>query len=244
MATTDSGVTAPPEGQGDDLQKLVYGLSHDMGAPLRAVVQFSQLIGRRLDGRLDEKEQYWLALIQENGERAQQMIDALLVFSRLQSQRQPDSSFSLARLIDSVLQKLGRHYDISVVKIGHVELPEVTGCYGHWQLLLENVLKNALQYHPPEAGHQPQVVLQCLQHQETIQVSVEDNGIGVSDTALELLVTPFKRLQSGHDYEGIGMGLTFCERIVRLNDGALLFAHSPQGGLAVTFIMPTVNRQD
>ncbi|WP_428240601.1 sensor histidine kinase [Gynuella sp.] len=219
----------------DDLQKLVYGISHDMGAPLRTVVQFSNLLTQSLADRLTEKELYWLQLIQEAGLHGQQMVESLKKYSRLVTQVQAPTTFSLQQLIDEILVTLrGTFFQTARIELPE-SAPDIFGVREHWFLALSEVLKNAFQYQPQKDDHMPVVRIGCRMNGTELSVTTESNGLEVADNQWEKLTVPFKRMQRHEDYPGIGMGLAYCERIARLNNGWLQFSRSDLGGLAVTF---------
>lgn len=225
--------------QDQSIQKLVYGISHDMSAPLRAVVQFSELLKNRLGDRLDEKESYWLQLIEESGCHAQKMIEALLRYSRLSTHRQPDTNFFLQSVLQTAIAEFN---DDIQKKSAHIEIkgdwPELTACKERWQLLFSCLIENALLYQSKNEKHRPHIIISYKQMAGQHRVSIEDNGIGVAQNMWPVLTTPFKRMQSEKDYPGMGMGLTYCERIAQLHGGTLEFAQSSLNGLAVIYTEP------
>lgn len=222
---TDSGV-----------QKMVFGISHDMSAPLRSVVQFSQLLKNRVGDKLDEKEIYWLQLIEEGGIQAQKMIDALLCYSRLSTNRQPDTTFQLNKPLEDTIATLDGLIQQQSASINFEgEWPEYTGCEEHMALFFNYLIHNALLYQPKEKDHKPLINISCTQTNGKLQIRIEDNGIGVQETLHSAITTPFKRMQSNADYAGIGMGLTYCERISELNGASMKIEKSSLGGLAVVY---------
>ncbi len=218
------------------VQKLIYGISHDMSAPLRAVVQLSQMLKMKAGDKLNDKETYWLQLIEESGSHAQKMIEALLIYSKLTTHRQPDSSFQLIQPLEQAVSALS---NITQDKSATIKIegdwPQYTGCEEQWALLFNCLIHNALLYQSKETENHPQVIIRCEQSKQQLVVSVEDNGIGVQESLWPALTTPFKRMQSDKDYLGLGMGLTYCERIAELHNGNLQIKKSTLGGLAVIY---------
>jgi len=220
-----------------DVQRLVYGISHDMGAPLRAVVQLSSMLKERLGNRLDEREGYWLQLIEDSGLHAQKMIESLSIYSRLSTNRQQNRQFKLKKVFEKVLLKLDAEIQQSSAKITiDGEWPEYNGCEDQWLMMVTCLIQNALLYQPKDVGHVPLITVSCSQITENLRIIIEDNGIGVRENLWSVLTTPFKRLQSDSEYPGIGMGLTYCERIAVLHCGTLEIGQSSLGGMAVSYI--------
>ncbi len=235
-------IKIPPPDTVDDsnLQQLVYGLSHNMGAPLRGVIQFSQLLQNNLKEQLPEKEGHWLELIRQNGEQAQQMIDSLLFYSRLTSQSE-QTTFSLDAVINAQLKQIEKNLNINLQQVDinlSGNLPDICGYRYYWELLIYHLIHNALLYHPLDSSHNRKLLISTYHSDEILHCCIEDNGLGVSENNWPQLTIPFKRMQSDQEYSGQGMGLTYCNRITQLQGGTLTFAHSSLGGLAVNYKIP------
>lgn len=221
----------------DTLQRLVYGLSHDMGAPLRAVVQFSQLLQNSLSDRLTDKERYWFSLLQQGGSQAQQMLDALLVYSRLGSPLPPVTEFSLTELVNNCVQQQQHWYQqqqpaySATIKVEVI--PQIHGRRPHWKLLLEQLLNNALRFHPQQQA--PEITVYCHSHDQQLTLEVLDNGRGMSNEQWQELIYPFRRETYSADSTTLGMGLSYCQRIAELNEGQLLSKPTSSGGLRVIY---------
>ncbi|VAW81784.1 hypothetical protein MNBD_GAMMA13-836 [hydrothermal vent metagenome] len=226
----------------DVVQKLAYGISHDMGAQLRSIVQFSKLLEDHLDKQLDDKTRYWLQLVHQGGENAQAMVEAMLRYSRLNADMDTATHFSLNKLVKSVIDEhvcqwhrspshsLQIHCNVST------DLPDIYGLRDQWYLFFTCVLENALLYQPKApTTHEPRIHIYSEKSADTRQITIEDNGIGVSESRMGELTRPFMRDQSGRDYPGIGMGLSYCDRIAQLHGGTLALHKSSLGGLAVTY---------
>lgn len=232
MAVMDTKVKS-----NSSVQKMVYGISHDMGAPLRAVVQFSQMLKNRVGDKLSEKENYWLQLIEESGCHAQKMIEALLIYSRLTTHRPADSQFSLSQPLKQALADLNNIIESksAIIEISG-DWPEYTGCEEQWVMYFNYIIHNAVHYQPKDTEHVPQISIQCLQTNKKIRISIDDNGIGVKENLFDVITTPFKRMQSEKDYSGTGMGLSYCDQIAELHGGEIRFEQSSLGGLSVIYI--------
>lgn len=224
----------------DSLQNLVNGFSHDIGAPLRAVVQFSRLLAEESSDRFNEEERYWLQLIQDNGEKAQAMIAALRRYSLLDRLNGSKVSLSLRPLLDSVLAQKADAIKASSARIDIVgDFPDVTGDINYWHLFFECLIDNALLFQKKTEDQVPIIKIDAKRVNGCLQICVEDNGIGVSESQWDVISAPFKRLHRDKDYPGLGMGLAFCERIARIHGGIISFDHSSLDGFAVTFIEST-----
>lgn len=217
-------------------QQLVYGITHDMGAPLRSVVQFAGMLEQRLDERLDERERYWLQLVRDGGEQAQAMLAALLQYSRLTTEPGPLERIPLRAALDAALDALAERIEAASASIEIAAgLPEITSYPRHWQLLFHSLLDNALKFQAKDGKQLPNVQINCARNGNRLVLTVDDNGIGVAEAQWPVITTPFKRLHAEQDYPGLGMGLAYCERIAQLHAGRLEPCHSRLGGFAIRF---------
>lgn len=217
----------------DELQQFVYSLSHDMSAPIRAMVQFSQLINQRCADKLEDREKYWLDLMVQNGQHAQKMLDSLLIYSRLKSQEPDYVSFSLLSLAEEVSDRLQRRHGSAQITVKG-EDRVIRGPKEHWEIYLQAVLSNALLFQPADNDHVARINVDIAITDDKTRCAIADNGIGVREEKRDDMVLPFKRFHAESDYPGIGMGLTFCDRIIRMQRGVLTFSESALGGLCVT----------
>jgi light-regulated signal transduction histidine kinase (bacteriophytochrome) len=227
----------------DNLQKLIYGLSHDMGAPLRSAVQFSSLLTKRLESKLDDKEKYWLQLIQENGLKAQTMLEALLSFSRLTTHQNTFRQFQLDDVIQQALISKKHIIDEKQAEITYVA--NQLALYGdkeQWTFLFQEIIANALLFQP--SNHSPKLIIEATPLKTAIIITCEDNGIGVKEQHYAQLCLPFKRLNGEAEYPGLGMGLSYCKQIVTLHNGHIQFEQSQFGGLKVIIHVPLTHTKD
>ncbi|KZX54913.1 hypothetical protein A3709_07790 [Halioglobus sp. HI00S01] len=232
-----------PTSQTDIEQRLLYGLAHDMGAPLRSVVQFSGLLLDRLDSRLDDKERFWLKLVAENGARSQTMLAALLHYTKLASERQEGQPIDVDQAIANVLSELqAKLREAGAVVHSRASNQYITGDRAQFEELLKHLLNNALTYQ--RTGNAAQIAISASSIANQFELLVEDNGIGVKPKDYEQISSPFSRLHGAEEYPGIGMGLAHCWRIVDLAGGHISFNHSALGGLAVHCRMPLRNKGD
>ena len=228
--------------QDEEIQNLLYGVSHDLGAPLRAVVQFSELLQKRIDDRLDEREHYWLQLIHDSGTKGQNIVESLQRYARLLSNTSDPVEFEWGELLAEVLEqetkKWQRLHPNRTKPSYQIEtaLPHMVGLKEHWQQFLREVINNALLYQPVDhPDHTPQLRFSATDDAGGKRIVIEDNGIGVSEEQLTQLSKPFMRGQCEEDYPGVGMGLSLCACIAQRHGGNLSFGLSSIGGLAVIY---------
>ena len=217
----------------DELEKIIYGMSHDMGAPLRSIVQFSKLLLRSLEGRLSEKEAYWFQLILDNGQQAQAMIDALIQLSRIKPDEETAAPFNVAEMVAAATSLLSTQIKESSANIERAgDACEWEGNAAQLRQCVYELVRNALIFQPE--NNVPQVRIHWKKHNGVLTICVEDNGIGAREDQREKMVYPFQRLNGVTLYPGLGMGLAVCNRIVQNHGGEIHFRDSNLGGLAVT----------
>lgn len=208
-----------------ELEQFAFVASHDLQEPLRKIEAFGELLLHSA-APIDDRQHDYIERMRKAAGRMRDMIDGLLQLSRVNTQGQPFVRVNLAQVAADVLSDLD--YQISrtdgVVEIG--ELPEVTGDPLQLHQMLQNLISNALKYHFP---HTPPVVrVYACQLPAHLQIVVEDNGIGFNAQDVERMFQPLQRLVGRHEYEGSGMGLAICRRIVERHNGEIT-AHSEPG---------------
>lgn len=215
---------------------LLYGISHDLGAPLRHVVQMSQMVS---GDNLSEKDAKWLRMTTESGQRAQHMVRSLVELSRLSTRCGDLASMESSAIIDDCKQSLSSKLSKPNVFLScSQELPVIEGYWPHWRTLTYCLLENGLVFQPLDSESTTEVSISFETDADNIYLTVEDNGIGINDSQFDVISRPFKRLNRIDEYPGLGMGLTYCQYIAELNNGILSFKQSSMGGLQVCYRQP------
>ena len=218
-----------------ELEQFAYVASHDLQSPLRGIVSFSQLLRRRHGERLDADGLEHLAFIENGCKRMSQLVRDLLEFSRVgRTQeaftRQPlDYSLSAARLA------LADAMAASHAEVIAEGLPLVYAEHGQLARLFQNLLGNALKYQP--LGQRPRIEITARETGTHWIVRVQDNGIGIPDNQLENIFTVFRRLHTEDQYEGTGIGLAICRKIMA-HHGGRIQALAVEQGACFEFELP------
>lgn len=226
----------------DIIHDLIHGLSHNMGAPVRGLRQFSQLLQQQPEN-LGDKQRYWLSLMEQNATELQHMLEDLLSLARLATPEDPRQPFAPVTLCQQQVALLNSPTNQSRQAIISIEgeVGQLFCHLSHWQKLIHELVSNALLYQPLVANHQPQVNILWREQDEQLLLRVTDNGLGVNYDNIATLCTPFKRLQSETEYPGRGMGLCICQRIAQLQGGTIDFSPIDDGGLCVDYRVPVYN---
>ncbi|AFZ68149.1 PAS domain S-box [Deinococcus peraridilitoris DSM 19664] len=228
------------ERSNQELEQFAYIASHDLQAPLRAVTSFAQLISDRYGALLDERGQVYLRQIVSNGQHMKHLVDDLLAFSRLHTQRRALKPISSAAVLATVVERLKADIEALGAQVAwdSQALPSVLADRGQLDSLLQNLLQNALKYH--RSGVAPHVRVSAERDAGFWRFAVTDNGIGIGQQHFERVFEIFQRLHSRAEYEGTGIGLAVCKRIVEGHGGHLWLESTPGAGSTFYFTLPAV----
>ncbi len=227
-----------------DLEQFAYIASHDLQAPLRNVRQGLELLddhlgetlGQHFDDEANELRDLTVAAVV----RMEEMIDGLLSYSRLERGGEPTQNLVDLRLLAEEVIDQMRPELIRVGAIVEVEkLPTVSGDEIQLRQLLQNLLENACKYRDPERSLR--LSLDATEGDEGMwQISVGDNGIGIEAEQRNRVFDLFRRAHPG--YEGVGLGLAICQRIVERHGGDIWIESGPNGGSVFNFTVPGPTR--
>ena len=235
-----------------ELQDFAYIASHDLQEPLRKIQAFGDRLETRYTGALDEQGRDYLQRMQQAARRMQRLINDLLAYSRVTTGGQPFVAVDLAQVTREVLSDLEVRLEQTggQVEVGDPStlrqaqdgagLPKIQADPTQMQQLLQNLIGNALKFH--REGVPPVVKLhaQISEVFETSEVSitVADNGIGFDEKYLDRLFQPFQRLHGRQEYEGSGMGLAICRKIVERHGGSITARSTPGQGTTFIVVLP------
>ncbi|AMK75337.1 MULTISPECIES: PhnD/SsuA/transferrin family substrate-binding protein [Methylomonas] len=221
-----------------DLEQFAYSVSHDMRQPLRMVSGHLQFLERNLGESLNEDARQNLNFALEGAKRMDAMIVSLLEYSRVGRKTQQKSWIASDAVRDEVLQFVEPLAEQCQAKIH---------CRGHWPILyasrdelsrlLQNLLVNALHYR--QENQAPVIEVSSEVSGSLWRLSVRDNGIGINPEQFDRLFQFFSRLQARKRFDGTGMGLALCRRIVEHHDGKIWVDSVGEGqGSCFTFEIP------
>lgn len=213
----------------EDLQQFAYAASHDLKEPLRSIASSLGLLARRFRPGLDDGARELLGYAHDGAQRLSGLIDNLLDYSRVNSQAGPMQPVDLEEAVDTALRDLGTLIADSGAVITRQPLPRVLGDRAQLIRVLQNLLDNAIKYSRQHAAV-PQVRLGARRDGASWIIGVTDNGIGIAPEHHDKIFVMFKRLHSRQEYEGNGMGLALCKRIVQRLGGRIWLESRPGEG--------------
>jgi len=201
-----------------ELEQFAYAISHDMRQPLRMVTSYLTLIEKALSGQLDDNTRQYFFFAIDGAKRMDQMILALLDYSRVGRKTEIKTHIASRAAVDEALLFLTPALEASG---GSVEVsgdwPELIASRDELSRLLQNLIDNAIKYHEP--NQPPQVEVHGSQSGNSFRVEVRDQGIGIAPDQIGRLFNVFSRLQSRSRFEGSGVGLALCRKIVEHHGG-------------------------
>jgi signal transduction histidine kinase len=217
-----------------ELQDFASVASHDLQEPLRKVRAFGDRLSAKYGPELTEQGRDYLARMQDAAARMQALINDLLTFSRVTTRAQPFVPVDLNALVQQVVSDLEVRIQQNDATLEIGPLPTIDADPLQMRQLLQNLLANALKFQQP--GIPPTVRVYAQEVGETdVQVCVQDDGIGFDEKYLDRIFTIFQRLHGRVDYEGTGVGLAVCRKIVERHGGTITARSAP--GEGATFIV-------
>jgi PAS domain S-box-containing protein len=224
-----------------DLEQFASIISHDLQEPLRTISSFIMLLARKYEGKLDEKGQTFMHYILDGTSHMQQQLLDLLSYSRVGGGKLDIKPLHLEKVLKEVKRKMDKRIKENRAEIISSSLPEVYGDEMQLFTLLQNLISNALKYRSDKS---PRISISVLKDSENeCIVCLRDNGMGFDPKHAKRIFQIFQRLHLRDEYEGTGIGLAICKKIVE-SHGGRIWAESELGqGATFCFTLP-VHEQD
>lgn len=218
-----------------DLQQFAYVCSHDLQEPLRVISNYTQLISRRYAGRLDEDADEFIEFIVSASRRMQGLINDLLAYSRVETRGKPFTTVNTNKAVEAAAANLKLAIEEAGAKIDCRPLPSVTGDETQLLQLFQNLLSNAIKF---RSKAPPRIEIAGIRSGSRVTFTVSDNGIGIDAKHADRIFVIFQRLHTREDYEGSGIGLAICKRIVERHGGFIKVEPETGGGSEFIFSLP------
>lgn len=223
-----------------DLEQFAYVASHDLQEPLRKIQAFSNLLITGYCDTLGAEGQDYLERMRRAAERMQLLINDLLTLSRVTRKGEPFQRVDLNAVVRAVLNDLEARIAQTGGQVELDELPTVDADPTQMRQLFQNLIGNALKFHRP--NEPPRVSIVCAASGDAgatlWRIEVRDNGIGFEPKYAEQIFQPFQRLHGRDEYEGTGMGLAICRRIVDRHHGTITAEGRPFEGATIFITLP------
>lgn len=234
------------ESTNKELDQFAFIASHDLQEPLRKIRTFSNRILGKYKSQIDEEGQMYMEKMQNACERMQNLINDILTFSKIASNKEDRVKSDMNQILDEVIQELDMQIHEKNAKIFIDKLPEVHVYPRMIKPLFQNLLSNSLKYHQKDLAPEIRITGEIAFTQDVngkagnkyCRIHVQDNGVGFEQQYAEQIFTMFRRLHSNSEYAGTGIGLAICKKIVEEHQGYIYARSVPMQGATFTISLP------
>jgi PAS domain S-box-containing protein len=228
--------TAELQCANQELEAFAYSVSHDLRAPLRHIRGFLDLFRQTALPALSEQERNYIELVANSAKQMDQLIDDLLLFSRMAQASVQPVEVKLGQLFDEALKQLEPETIARDIIWKKTNLPTVHADRAMLRQALINLLSNALKYTRPR--HPAEIEISAHNGDSEIVVCIRDNGVGFDMRFADKLFGVFQRLHPGSQFEGAGIGLANVRRIISRHGGRTWAEGKPNVGATFYFSLP------
>lgn len=219
-----------------ELEQFAYIASHDLQEPLRMVTSFLTQLKKKYNNKLDDRAQQYIYFAHDGATRMRQIILDLLEYSRVGRVAHKVTAVNLEHLVSEVLSLQKKSIEEKNAKIEIGVLPELEVEEPVLRQLFSNLIGNALKYHSKE--RQPEIKISFLEKEKYWEFKITDNGIGIEEEFKEQIFIIFHRLHQRDEYDGTGIGLAICKKIVDNFGGKIWVDSRPGEGSSFYFTIP------
>ncbi len=224
-----------------ELEEFAFIAAHDLQEPLRKIRTFESMLTKDYAEALGEQGRDYLMRITKSARRMSDLLRSLLDYSRIASRNEPFETIGLGAIVEDALSALERSISESGARVEVGRLPAVEADAAQLRQLFENLLSNSIKY--CKGCEKPLIKISASLAEGTCRILVEDNGIGFEEQYIDRIFKPFQRLHgSNSSFEGTGMGLAICRKIVERHGGSITVRSAP--GEGSTFIVTLPARHD
>ena len=223
----------------EELQQFAYAASHDLQEPLRMVVSYLDLLRNQHEDISEEIVDEFMGYASEGAKRMQELLKDLTIYARVGTQGRDFEEVDIGDLLDQVLRDLKVAVDESDGEVTRDDLPVVRGDRVQLGQVFQNLLSNALKFR--SRNRRLELHVGVSREVEGWVFSIKDNGIGIGGEHREKVFQIFHRLNAREEYEGSGIGLAICKRIVGRHGGRIWLESEPERGSTFLFLLPVAS---
>ncbi|MCW3090567.1 MAG: sensory transduction histidine kinase [Ferruginibacter sp.] len=221
-----------------ELQQFAYVASHDLQEPLRTMASFVQLLKQQYEGKLDGKADKYLNFISDSSNRMKVLINDLLDYSRIGSKNEMEI-VDCNKILQVVIADLHTAITDSSAEINWKPLPVIKGYPTEIKQLFQNLVINAIKFR--KKATIPRINISAERNDDRWTFAFSDNGIGIDKSHSERIFIIFQRLHTRSEYQGSGIGLSHCKKIVELHHGKIWVDSVKGEGSTFYFTIPGKN---
>jgi len=223
-----------------ELEAFAYVASHDLQEPLRAIASYLQLVEKRYKDKIDEKGKDFIARAVGGAQRMQEMINDLLIYSRITTRGRSFETCSINAIVERTLANLSVAIDRSKAQITSDPMPELVCDEAQILRLFQNLISNAIKF----CDQVPEIRVSAEEQKNEWLFSIRDNGIGIESDQRENIFKIFHRLHSRGKFPGTGIGLAICQKIVDRHYGKIWVESEPGKGSVFYFTIHKMNQSN
>ena len=218
-----------------ELKDFAYAASHDLKEPLRTISVYMGLLTEELGNscQINEETAEYLEFIDEATSKMNDLIQDLLVYSRVTTRKSQFEEVNVNEVVDEVIKSLRGSIEKSGAQINREDLPTVTTDSTRLEQIFQNLLSNALKF----STETPVITISAMRRNGIWRFSVQDNGIGISEEFLDTIFRPFYRLHGDEEVAGSGIGLAIVKKIIDRWGGRLWVESEPGKGSTFYFTL-------
>ncbi len=220
----------------EELEQFAYIASHDLQAPLRTISSYIDLIQNQYSSGLDDKGKLYIKNAASGAERMHKMIESLLIYSKIDQKDRKFESVNIQEIIENAKQNL---HAVIKEKQAIIEVPKnlpvIKGDESQLIQLFQNLIGNAIKFVANQTT--PHIIISCKEKNNFVEFSIKDNGIGIEKKYTDKIFEIFQRLHGRSDYEGAGIGLATCKRIVDRHGGQIWLNSEVKQGAEFLFTL-------
>jgi PAS domain S-box-containing protein len=217
-----------------ELENFAYVASHDLQEPLRMVTSFTQLLAKQYKENLDGRAMEYIDFAVEGSKRMYELLNGLLTYSRISTRGNELKKIELTGVFNCAIKNLALLIKEKQVVISADELPVIMGDANQMIQLFQNLIANSIKFTPES----PIINISSMENRDHYIISVKDNGIGIESQYYDRIFQIFQRLNPRDKYEGTGIGLSICKRIVERHGGKIWLESIPGKGSTFHFTIP------
>jgi K+-sensing histidine kinase KdpD len=231
------------ESSNKELESFAYSVSHDLRAPLRHVVGFSELLQKQAASLLDDKSQRYIKTILDSAKKMGKLIDDLLSFSRIGRAETKRSLVNLEQLVKDVVSEIEQETRGREIAWKFDALPVCYGDRSMLMLVLVNLVSNAVKF--TRMRTRAEIEIGCADgDNDDLEVFVRDNGAGFDMQYANKLFGVFQRLHRADEFEGTGIGLATVQRIIHRHGGKVRAEGAVDQGATFYFSLPKAQHSE